>query len=324
LCAKLDPPVRITPFQISSSPIVGLTTASRFASAVNLILLCGILTAGLARESAAQDARFIGTWVTERDNTLSVTTMAADGTFRSEQFLGLKPVGLVEGTWTQRNNSLAWTYLNPKIDQEDVNPILSSSANEFILRETDGSQTTFQRKGVVDPRSPDILPVAIGTGWVLDDKDGELGIRISIRQTFAGQECYRVDWMVDFLVFQSEYWSVREDGIWVVGRRDREGVKSFDAPFQLLKRQSAPGDKWAATVKLGPLSENYTVVVGAEEDVTTPAGTFRATLVIVTRDVNSHARWFARGVGLVREDPGFKSGAANSSSTNMLLKRRIQ
>ena len=285
----------------------------------------GILAAMLAvpAEVAGQADRFVGTWASTDDFVLNVTTMQADGRFRTEQFAGLELAGTIEGRWELRGNSIAWIYLNPALDKDDVNPILSSAADRFTLRETDGSESTFFRK-TLDPASPELLPISVGTGWILEEGNDQVSIRISGRETFGGQDCYRVDWIDGPLVYQTEYWSVREDGVWVVGRRVLKREFVFQTPYRLVPRKAVTGERWTANVVAGSLSEQFGIIVGPEEEVTTPSGRFRAVRINVEGLVIAYRRWYARGVGLVREEPVVIQGARQHGVTLKNLKRRVE
>ena len=92
-------------------------------------------------------------------------------------------------------------------------------------------------------------------------------MRVSVRETFAGQDCYRVDWITGPSAYQSEYWSVREDGIWVVGRKALGRELVFERPYLLLRRTPQAGDKWEATLTAGQRSENVEISVGPEEEI---------------------------------------------------------
>ena len=200
---------------------------------------------------------------------------------------------------------------------------MSSAPDRFTLRETDGSPSTFFRKGV-DPLAPEYLPVAAGTGWVLEDEGGEVGIRVSVRETFAGQDCYRVEWITGPTTYQSEDRSLREDGIWVVGRKVLGRELVFERPYLLLKRTLRVGDKWAATLTVGQRSENVEVSVGPEEEITAPAGKFQAIRVTLQGRVLAYRRWYARGVGLVREEPVLGEAAAGERVNLKSLKRLLK
>lgn len=280
------------------------------------LLLLALLLAGWP-PALPQADRFAGTWVSTDGKSYNVIVMEADGRFRSEHYTALKVGSTMEGRWQVRGDSIVWTYLNPKVEGEDVNPIASAGKDRFALREKNGALTHFYRKGVVDPLSPAVLPIAVGTGWVLEDDMGEVGIRIGGRQEVNGLDCYRVDWVDAMLngVYQSELWAVKEDGVYAVGRSVLGRSLPFEKPYRLLGRTPVAGEKWDAVVATAIRTEPLKFSVGAEEEVKTPAGTFKAIPVTLEGDVVVITRWFARGIGLVREQ-------SNLNAKN--LKRRIE
>jgi len=146
-----------------------------------------------------------------------------------------------------------------------------------------------------------VFPVTAGSEWVFRDTTGETSIRVAAREPFAGIDCYRVDW-TGVVPFQSEYWQVKGDGIYVVGRRVMGRVSRFATPYLLLRHKLIAGDSWDASVSSESFSETLKFTVGGDEEVATPAGRFRATPVTVRGKAIVYRRWYAKGVGLVREE----------------------
>lgn len=153
-----------------------------------------------------------------------------------------------------------------------------------------------------------IMPLAPGREWVYRDTTGETVIRVAALERFAGVDCYRLDW-VGVVPFQSEYWQVRGDGIYVVGRRVMDRVTRFDPPYLLLRRGSVPGDSWEAEARSGAMADIFRYSVGAEEDVVTPAGRFRAFPVSERGKALAYRRWYAPGVGMVKETTTLPDGS---------------
>jgi hypothetical protein len=78
---------------------------------------------------------FVGTWLSSRAGTT----------------ISLYPNGAWQlgpnrwGRWSVRDSFLVWTYESTHHIGEDVNPILHVGADEFSIRETNGSITVFTR-----------------------------------------------------------------------------------------------------------------------------------------------------------------------------------
>ena len=254
-----------------------------------------------ARQIPTDRAALVGVWVSE-SNTTNLTTLNQDGRFTTVFLKGLVEADKVSGRWLLRSNAMVWTYEGPNAPPgEDVNPFVDASPDRFTLRESDGKTSAFYRKGVPDPLSPAHLPIAIGTGWLLQDDAGEVAIRIGVRERIANRDCYRIDWIMGPMAYQSEYWFVDEAGVHAVGRKVLGRAVPFAAPYLLLKRTLTPGDTWSAAIKSAAFEDELKISVGAPVAVTTSAGTFDALPVTTAGRALSYRRWYAPGVGLVQE-----------------------
>ncbi len=285
-------------------------------------LLVGGMVAVLTLDtipSRADTGGWVGTWLSEAEGVTNVTTLMADGGFRTEHLAGIQVLGLTTGRWEFRGNAVRWSYDAAK-GSDDVNPVIHKAPDRFTLREVDGSESAFFLKGTVDPKSPPHVPVAVGTGWVLKDALGEFAIRVTARETVTGRDCYRVDWIQGDRAYQSEYWFLDGDGIRVAGRRVL-GVKTeFTVPYLLVKRVLTPGDTWDASMSVQGREMKVTVAVGAVSEVSTIAGGFRAVPITLSSNAMHYVRWYAQGVGLVREDVLLGGKVHNSK----ILQRRLE
>ncbi len=86
---------------------------------------------------------------------------------------------------------------------------------------------------------------------------------------------------------------------------------NFKIDQTVLRFPIKEGDSWefVCPIQMGLLAQSGKIAVGETEDVTVPAGKFRATKVLFTvNEVNgkaldipqSYTSWYAQGVGLVR------------------------
>lgn len=249
--------------------------------------------------------RFTGVWLSSSNpDGFNVTRIKPDGRFRTNHYSGIDVEQTLDGRWKDVANNIQWWYDSPPSGGTDINPILSSSRDHFSVRESNGSVTNFFRQGTTDSNASDFLPISLGTAWALKDSGGEMAIRISVREKFAGKDCYRVDWVSDF-VYQSEYWWITEEGVFAVGRRAMDTTIEFVQPYLLLKRSLVPGDTWEAKVSFGSLNDVLKFSVGMEEEIDTSAGHFRAIPVTMRGRVIEYKRWYSKGIGLVREDSSY-------------------
>ena len=157
---------------------------------------------------------WVGTWLSEAEGVANVTTLMADGRFRTEHLAGIQVLGVTSGRWELRGNAIRWSYDAPQseLPADDVNPVVLKTPDRFVVQEVNGSESSFFLKGTVDPKAPPDLPVAVGAGWVLKDELGEFAIRVTARETVGGHDCYRVDWIQGGRAYQSEYWFIDSEG----------------------------------------------------------------------------------------------------------------
>lgn len=287
------------------------------------LLLAAMIVAGTDRAiGAVEDTEaWVGTWFSEsHGDVATVTTLMADGSFRTEYLFGIRVVQVLDGKWELRDDAFQWSYEDSGRPVEDVNAIVLKKSDRFTLREQDGSESSFFRKGIVDPMSPPELPVAVGAGWVMKDELGEFTIRVTLRQTIGGHDCYRVDWIQSASEYQSEFWFMDSEGIHVAGRRVFGTMIEFQKPYLLVKRGLTPGDEWDASLIAEGKEVKGTISVGQGSEIETASGTFHAVPVTLESDEVHYIRWYAKDVGLVREDV-LVGGDVHNTKT---LQRRLE
>ena len=121
------------------------------------------------------------------------------------------------------------------------------------------------------------------------------------------QPYIRLDATKSGKVWLSEWYRLDEQGLFV-GRRVEEGQETtLDPPQKVLSAILKPGEKWSWKASGAPVTVRTSV--GAEESVTVPAGAFRAIKVSAETLIKDQVlikvqqdRWFAVGVGFVKQD----------------------
>jgi cytochrome c-type biogenesis protein CcmH/NrfG len=121
-----------------------------------------------------------------------------------------------------------------------------------------------------------------------------------------------------------DLYELKPDGVYLAGRRDGASVIPFDEPRKLLSAKLRTSDTWAG----GKGDSSYATCLGSQM-VKTEAGEFTTQCVFVTvasSDGASQAqiyRYFARGVGLVRETISEKSKRADGSVASRQTTREL-
>lgn len=146
------------------------------------------------------------------------------------------------------------------------------------------------------PRAEEFFPTRPGTRWVYKG-DGTAEVVTSAERD-GGYTVLRIGRERDGKVTPYRQLSVSAGGLFAgVGGR-KETLE------QLLRLPARAGDTWSGTDRLdGRLTRRYTVA--GEEDVTVPAGKYRAVRVDVEAVrgggvMSRSSSWYAPGVGLVR------------------------
>ncbi len=190
--------------------------------------------------------------------------------------------------------------------------------------------SSFSVSSVAQPQH-DYLPLELNEGWVYMDEAGvEVTIRAAFQQEIAGLPCYRMERsapdIMDGAPYQTEFWCLSEEGVYLVARSMFGRRTIFPDPPLLIYRPLSDGIHWENITGEGVLTDTSTFVVEGWENVTTPAGTFDAVLIAAYPSVGlvtKIERWYALGVGIVRERSHVGEGENQQVSADKKLVRRI-
>lgn len=113
----------------------------RFAVAACTVwaLVCGLPACGKPQERL-DPGQFVGVWKSTRSS-LPIR-MHANGEWEIRRD---DDQVYQYGLWRLEDGKLVWTFLAGGKALDDANPVLGIKANEFVIRELDGSATVFQR-----------------------------------------------------------------------------------------------------------------------------------------------------------------------------------
>jgi hypothetical protein len=159
------------------------------------------------------------------------------------------------------------------------------------------------------------FPLTPGIVWFYRSSVGaEVTRRVGHAETVAGQACRYIETLVNGSVSQAECYRVTADGVYVVRRASPQGSVLLVPPQRLLAAPVAVGQKWEWAGTVGGRSLAFAYQWARRESTVTPAGTFNAMQLYFIGQPGPSAeiqswRWFARGVGLVKEDTLLVQGA---------------
>ncbi|HEV8339000.1 MAG TPA: hypothetical protein VGR25_05005 [bacterium] len=155
--------------------------------------------------------------------------------------------------------------------------------------------------------SPDYFPLTSGTEWVYRTSVGQdLIVRASGTTQVGGIACQILESMINGVVTQRECYR-REGGTLYVHVRIYPGGDIMLSPPQpMLVLPPTLGRGWSWNGKAGATPARVAMQWAKMEQVTTAAGTFAAAQLYLEGVVGEERvqswRWFAPGVGMVRED----------------------
>ncbi len=165
----------------------------------------------------------------------------------------------------------------------------------------------------VSARADQLLPTGEGTTWEYDSTETVTGappthstvtVRVG-RQLLDGKGVVKLETLSNNVVSKTELVSVDEKGIACLGRIGKDGkLVKLNPPEPIIAAPLKVGGTWESEGEAAGVKMHQRFTVLAEENVTVPAGKFRAfrlqckdsSLMSITLD-----RWFVPGTGFVKE-----------------------
>jgi hypothetical protein len=147
------------------------------------------------------------------------------------------------------------------------------------------------------------FPLKQKTKWTYKVQDQTVEVQVNGTEKFNGEECTKVDTIVNGKVQASELYFVKGDGVYRVKVKDDK----IDPAVKVLMIPPKKGEGWEVKSKVGSQSVSGKFVIKElSEKVTVPKGTFDAVLVEgtdldVAGQKTTVKMWFAKGVGIVKE-----------------------
>ncbi|OFX29058.1 MAG: hypothetical protein A2Z07_07470 [Armatimonadetes bacterium RBG_16_67_12] len=163
------------------------------------------------------------------------------------------------------------------------------------------------------PEAAAYFPMSPGTVWVYRTTGREITMRAAGSVRVGASQCRMIETVIDGTVTQSECIRVAGDGVYVHLRSYAAGSVALDPPQRLLAFPVVVGRKWQWTGRIGERSVVFDYAWARRETTVTPAGTFDAMQLYFAGapDAQTHVqswRWYARGVGMVKEDTVLAQG----------------
>lgn len=154
----------------------------------------------------------------------------------------------------------------------------------------------------------DYWPLADGNYWAYSG----IGLELTLAVEQLGPDEFRVDGISNGFVVQREYYSVVGHELVVTRREMAAGTTVFDPPQPFIQAPLAADQLWTWQGELDGDMVTSTYLVMEMETVETPVGSFEAFPVAITLESGGEGmmmvRWFAPGVGIVREQAGINVG----------------
>jgi hypothetical protein len=156
-----------------------------------------------------------------------------------------------------------------------------------------------------DETNPDYYPLKVGTKWHYDinanGKKMSSVNEIAKTETIDGKSLSRLETTVMEKVAATEHLTVTDKGVF----RNRINGMEITPPVCLLKFPVKDGETWDSEVKIGAEQLTVKAKAGKEEEITVPAGTYKAVtseLEVTAGGITVKTRyWFAKDVGVVKQ-----------------------
>jgi len=147
----------------------------------------------------------------------------------------------------------------------------------------------------------DYFPLAGGNWW----RYAGTGIEMTFVVEETADGAFVVNTVVNDFVIQREYYVIQDGDVIALRRDFPQGSYELDPPQLFLRSPLAPGQQWAWSGEAAGQLVAMTFTVLEPEVLEIPAGTFEAVVVSIDGEADGEElhtmRWFAPGVGMLRE-----------------------
>jgi hypothetical protein len=158
------------------------------------------------------------------------------------------------------------------------------------------------------------FPMAPGTVWTYaTNTSGEIRAQVGSTLRVAGIECRMIEMVVNGEVAQRECYRVTADGVYAYQRSYAAGTVVLEPPQRMLASPVTVGKKWQWAGRVGEHDVAMDYTWARREVAVVPAGRFDAMQLYFEGNIGPQVRiqswrWFAPGVGMVKEDSTLTQG----------------
>lgn len=158
------------------------------------------------------------------------------------------------------------------------------------------------------------FPLTPGTVWTYrTNTSGEVIMRVGPAVRLGAVECRIIDTVVGGTTTQRECYRVTADGVYAHQRSYAAGSMQLEPPQRMLATPMAVGQVWQWIGRIGEQEVVFNYTWARRETTVVPAGQFTAMQLYFEGNIGPQVRiqswrWFAPGVGMVKEDSTLVQG----------------
>ncbi|MFQ5793654.1 MAG: hypothetical protein ACE5JP_01220 [Candidatus Bipolaricaulia bacterium] len=151
------------------------------------------------------------------------------------------------------------------------------------------------------------FPLVGGSFWEYDSNVGTMIFEIGSAVTQGGRQLHVVESSVNGTLVQREYYFIEAHRIYAYAREYPSGLLLLDPPEPMFDFPLAVGKVWNWIGRIGSFFEaDIDFKVLREEVIEVPAGRFKTMRIRISGEASDGSnttttRWFAEGVGMVKE-----------------------
>ena len=174
-----------------------------------------------------------------------------------------------------------------------------------------GTSAAVRAQEKTDP----LYPLKVGSVWTYKVSGGSIQVKVEKKEKFGDEETYKLVTSAQGKEGASEHVAIKDGKDGGVYRYDIGGVKP-DAPLKFLALPATKSTKWTVNSKIGKEEVSGEFVI-KEEDVTVPAGVYKAATLVEGANFklagydSSIKTWYVKDIGIVKME--FKLGGQDAT-----------